>query len=44
MDEEYPLLSNASTLEEPLKPSVDVNHTHLLINGQFVDAASVNAT
>ncbi|RWR83306.1 aldehyde dehydrogenase family 2 member B7, mitochondrial-like protein [Cinnamomum micranthum f. kanehirae] len=30
----------AAAVEEPIKPPVQVNHTQLLINGQFVDAAS----
>ncbi|KAH7570262.1 hypothetical protein ACOSP7_018299 [Xanthoceras sorbifolium] len=32
--------STAVSIEEPIAPSVPVNHTQLLINGQFVDAAS----
>lgn len=32
--------SNAVALEEPFNPSIDVNHTNLLINGQFVNSAS----
>eukprot|EP00268_Persea_americana_P005376 TRINITY_DN117_c3_g1_i1.p1 TRINITY_DN117_c3_g1~~TRINITY_DN117_c3_g1_i1.p1 ORF type:complete len:538 (+),score=124.78 TRINITY_DN117_c3_g1_i1:488-2101(+) len=30
----------AAAAEEPIAPPVQVNHTQLLINGQFVDAAS----
>jgi aldehyde dehydrogenase (NAD+) len=30
----------AATAEEPIQPAVEVNHTQLLINGNFVDAAS----
>ncbi|XP_057948914.1 benzaldehyde dehydrogenase, mitochondrial-like [Malania oleifera] len=30
----------AAAIEEPIAPHVKVNHTQLLINGQFVDAAS----
>lgn len=33
-------LSTAAAIEEPIKPPVSVEHTQLLINGQFVDAAS----
>nr|XP_027098145.1 aldehyde dehydrogenase family 2 member B7, mitochondrial-like [Coffea arabica] len=32
--------STAAALEEPIKPPVNVEYTKLLINGQFVDAAS----
>lgn len=32
--------STAAVLEEPITPPVQVEHTKLLINGQFVDAAS----
>ncbi|XP_059649002.1 benzaldehyde dehydrogenase, mitochondrial-like [Cornus florida] len=32
--------STAALVEEPIKPPVNVNYTQLLINGQFVDAAS----
>ncbi|KDP26565.1 hypothetical protein JCGZ_17723 [Jatropha curcas] len=32
--------STAAAVEEPIVPSVSVSHTQLLINGQFVDAAS----
>ncbi|XP_042501194.1 aldehyde dehydrogenase family 2 member B7, mitochondrial-like [Macadamia integrifolia] len=32
--------STASSLEVPITPSVQINHTQLLINGKFVDAAS----
>ncbi|XP_019423664.1 PREDICTED: aldehyde dehydrogenase family 2 member B7, mitochondrial-like isoform X2 [Lupinus angustifolius] len=32
--------SAAATIEEPIKPSVEVQHTQLLINGKFIDAAS----
>ncbi|KAL3501205.1 hypothetical protein ACH5RR_035654 [Cinchona calisaya] len=32
--------STAAALEEPIKPPVNVEYTQLLINGQFVDAAS----
>ncbi|GAA0159760.1 dehydrogenase [Lithospermum erythrorhizon] len=32
--------SKATALEDPIKPSVKVEYTQLLINGQFVDAAS----
>uniref|UniRef100_A0A5B6ZRQ8 Aldehyde dehydrogenase domain-containing protein n=1 Tax=Davidia involucrata TaxID=16924 RepID=A0A5B6ZRQ8_DAVIN len=32
--------STAVALEEPIIPPVQINHTQLLINGQFVDAAS----
>lgn len=32
--------STAVALEEPIKPPVSVEYTKLLINGQFVDAAS----
>lgn len=32
--------STAAALEEPIVPPVKVEHTKLLINGQFVDAAS----
>jgi len=30
----------AATAEEPIQPAVEVKHTQLLINGNFVDAAS----
>ncbi|KAK1555320.1 hypothetical protein Q3G72_024816 [Acer saccharum] len=30
----------ALSIEEPIAPAVEINHTQLLINGQFVDAAS----
>lgn len=30
----------AAAIEEPINPGVTVNHTQLLINGQFVDSAS----
>ncbi|CAH9120181.1 unnamed protein product [Cuscuta epithymum] len=33
-------LSTAAAIEEPIKPPVSVEHTQLLINGQFVDSAS----
>lgn len=32
--------STAAAIDEPITPSVEVNYTKLLINGQFVDAAS----
>lgn len=32
--------STAAAIEDPIIPSVDVKYTQLLINGQFVDAAS----
>ena len=32
--------STAAALEEPITPPVKVEYTKLLINGQFVDAAS----
>ncbi|XP_057950534.1 aldehyde dehydrogenase family 2 member B4, mitochondrial-like [Malania oleifera] len=32
--------STAAVLEEPIAPPVQINYTQLLINGQFVDAAS----
>lgn len=32
--------STAAAVEAPIHPSVDANYTQLLINGQFVDAAS----
>ncbi|KAE9607899.1 putative oxidoreductase [Lupinus albus] len=32
--------STDAAIEEPIKPSVQVEHTQLLINGKFVDAAS----
>ncbi|KAG9153452.1 hypothetical protein Leryth_025743 [Lithospermum erythrorhizon] len=32
--------SKATALKDPIKPSVKVEYTQLLINGQFVDAAS----
>lgn len=32
--------STATAIEEPIQPPVQVNHTQLLINGQFVDSAS----
>ncbi|KAH0674434.1 hypothetical protein KY284_025521 [Solanum tuberosum] len=32
--------STAAALEEPIKPTVNVDHTKLFINGQFVDSAS----
>ncbi|XP_061359523.1 benzaldehyde dehydrogenase, mitochondrial-like isoform X3 [Gastrolobium bilobum] len=32
--------STASAIEEPIEPSVKVQHTQLLIEGKFVDAAS----
>lgn len=32
--------STAAALEEPIKPPVSVEYSKLLINGQFVDAAS----
>lgn len=32
--------STAAAVEDPIAPSVKVNYTKLLINGQFVDAAS----
>ncbi|KAL9246495.1 hypothetical protein vseg_020022 [Gypsophila vaccaria] len=32
--------STATAIDEPITPPVEVNHTKLLINGQFVDAAS----
>ena len=32
--------STAAAIEEPIKPSVAVEHTQLLIDGKFVDAAS----
>ncbi|XP_057486285.1 benzaldehyde dehydrogenase, mitochondrial [Actinidia eriantha] len=32
--------STAAAIEEPIKPPVSVDHTQLLINGKFVDAAS----
>ncbi|KAK9675554.1 hypothetical protein RND81_11G014800 [Saponaria officinalis] len=32
--------STAIAIDEPITPPVEVNHTKLLINGQFVDAAS----
>lgn len=32
--------STAAVVEEPINPSVNVNYTQLLINGQFVDAAT----
>lgn len=32
--------STAVALEEPITPQVKINHTQLLINGQFVDSAS----
>ncbi|KAK9278351.1 hypothetical protein L1049_027916 [Liquidambar formosana] len=32
--------STAAVLEEPITPPVQINYTQLLINGQFVDAAS----
>ena len=34
--------STASAIEDPIIPNVDIKHTQLLINGQFVDAASGN--
>ncbi|KAL6997194.1 Aldehyde dehydrogenase 2 member B4, mitochondrial [Sarracenia purpurea var. burkii] len=33
-------LSTAAVVEEPITPHVQINYTQLLINGQFVDAAS----
>lgn len=33
-------ISPAAVTEEPINPAVKINHTQLLINGQFVDAAS----
>lgn len=30
----------AAAVEEPIAPSVKIDYTKLLINGQFVDAAS----
>lgn len=30
----------AAAIDEPIHPSIQVDHTQLLINGQFVDAAS----
>ncbi|KAM7506636.1 hypothetical protein LguiA_017089 [Lonicera macranthoides] len=35
-----PRLSTAAAFEEPITPPVHANYTKLLINGQFVDAAS----
>ncbi|XAR48057.1 Phenylacetaldehyde dehydrogenase [Bertholletia excelsa] len=32
--------STAAVLEEPIKPPVNVDHTQLLVDGKFVDAAS----
>lgn len=32
--------STAAATEEPIKPAVRVEHTQLLIDGKFVDAAS----
>ncbi|XP_057480047.1 benzaldehyde dehydrogenase, mitochondrial-like [Actinidia eriantha] len=32
--------STAALIEEPITPPVQINHTKLLINGQFVDSAS----
>ncbi|XP_058193204.1 benzaldehyde dehydrogenase, mitochondrial-like isoform X1 [Rhododendron vialii] len=32
--------STAAAIEEPIKPSLTIDHTQLLINGKFVDAAS----
>ena len=32
--------STDASIESPISPSVKVNHTQLLINGQFVDSAS----
>ncbi|TKY58631.1 Aldehyde dehydrogenase family 2 member B4 [Spatholobus suberectus] len=32
--------STAAAIEEPIKPAVQVEHTQLLIDGKFVDAAS----
>ena len=34
--------STASAIEDPIIPNVDIKHTQLLINGQFVDAESGN--
>ena len=30
----------AAAVEDPIKPSVSIDHTKLLINGKFVDSAS----
>lgn len=30
----------AAVVEDPIKPSVSIEHTKLLINGKFVDSAS----
>ncbi|KAG8489813.1 hypothetical protein CXB51_017912 [Gossypium anomalum] len=30
----------AAAIDEPIQPSIQIDHTQLLINGQFVDAAS----
>ncbi|XAR71183.1 Aldehyde dehydrogenase (NAD(+)) [Bertholletia excelsa] len=35
-----PRLSTAVAFEEPIAPPVQIDHTQLLINGEFVDAAS----
>ncbi|KAL5063191.1 hypothetical protein RYX36_024928 [Vicia faba] len=32
--------SDASSIEEPIKPTFEVDHTQLLIDGKFVDSAS----
>ncbi|XP_021718958.1 aldehyde dehydrogenase family 2 member B4, mitochondrial-like isoform X1 [Chenopodium quinoa] len=32
--------STAAVIEDPIIPNVDIKHTQLLINGQFVDSAS----
>lgn len=32
--------STSVAIEEPITPPVQIDHTQLLINGQFVDAAS----
>lgn len=36
----YSTASSAAAAEDPITPPVKVNHTQLLINGQFVDSAS----
>ena len=32
--------STSVAIEEPIRPTVQIDYTQLLINGQFVDAAS----
>ncbi|KAL2935987.1 Aldehyde dehydrogenase family 2 member B4 mitochondrial, partial [Bienertia sinuspersici] len=36
--------STAAAIESPIIPNVEINHTQLLINGQFVDAASAQVS